>query len=245
MQTGLVSVTFRQLTPEQIVALVKEAGLDGIEWGGDIHCPPGDKEKAQSIAALMAEGGLAAISYGSYYRTGSFEDFEGYIDTARILGTKNIRVWAGKLASDEAGADDWARSVEDTRRICDAAAGHGIDISFEYHANTLTDTQAGTVRLLEEIGRGNCYTYWQPPTGITYEENIRSIRQLADMGKLMNIHVCAPAARSPLSERREEWVRYIGEASPRRPALLLEFVKDNDPDCFLEDAKTLRSLAGV
>ncbi len=39
IKSGLVSITFRQLTCEQIVDLVSKAKLDAIEWGGDIHVP--------------------------------------------------------------------------------------------------------------------------------------------------------------------------------------------------------------
>ncbi len=41
-RAGLVSVTFRQLSPEEIVRVAREAGLTVIEWGGDVHVPPGD-----------------------------------------------------------------------------------------------------------------------------------------------------------------------------------------------------------
>ncbi len=41
IRAGLCSVTFRALPPERIVALAAAAGLDVIEWGGDVHVPPG------------------------------------------------------------------------------------------------------------------------------------------------------------------------------------------------------------
>ena len=44
MKTGLCSVSFRKLTVEEIIAAVKDAGLDGIECGGDVHVPHGDVE---------------------------------------------------------------------------------------------------------------------------------------------------------------------------------------------------------
>ena len=47
IHTGLVSVTFRKLEPAEIVDLVKQAGLQGIEWGGDIHVPHGDIQRAK------------------------------------------------------------------------------------------------------------------------------------------------------------------------------------------------------
>lgn len=46
VKTGLVSVTFRQKSVEEIAALTAEAGLSGVEWGGDVHVPPGDREAA-------------------------------------------------------------------------------------------------------------------------------------------------------------------------------------------------------
>ena len=51
LKTGLVSITFREKSPEEIVGLVVEAGLDGIEWGGDVHVPHGDLAKAREVRA--------------------------------------------------------------------------------------------------------------------------------------------------------------------------------------------------
>jgi len=64
MKTGLCSVSFRKLTVVEIIAAVKAAGLDGIEWGGDVHVPHGDVEKAKQVAKLMEEAGLETLSYG-------------------------------------------------------------------------------------------------------------------------------------------------------------------------------------
>ena len=44
IESGLVSITFRKLTVEKIIELVKEAGLQGIEWGGDVHVPHDNTE---------------------------------------------------------------------------------------------------------------------------------------------------------------------------------------------------------
>jgi len=45
---GLVSVTFRQLTVPEIGELATECGLQAVEWGGDVHVPPGDFAAAHS-----------------------------------------------------------------------------------------------------------------------------------------------------------------------------------------------------
>ena len=67
IQPGLVSVTFRKLTPAEIVALVKQAGLKGIEWGGDLHVPHGDLVRAREVRELTHEGGLGVAACGSGY----------------------------------------------------------------------------------------------------------------------------------------------------------------------------------
>ena len=57
-RTGLVSVTFRKLTPEKIIELVSEAGLNAIEWGGDVHVPHGDLKRAAEVDADLDEWGV-------------------------------------------------------------------------------------------------------------------------------------------------------------------------------------------
>ena len=58
LKTGLVSVTFRDKTPEEIISAVKQCGLDGIEWGGDVHVLPGDVSRAREIRHLTDKPGL-------------------------------------------------------------------------------------------------------------------------------------------------------------------------------------------
>jgi len=51
---GWVSITFRSLTAERIIALVRQAGLSAIEWGGDIHVRHGDTGRAREVRRLTA-----------------------------------------------------------------------------------------------------------------------------------------------------------------------------------------------
>ena len=55
---GLVSISFREERPETILREAADAGLSGIEWGGDVHVPPGDLDTARSVARLTAGAGL-------------------------------------------------------------------------------------------------------------------------------------------------------------------------------------------
>ena len=241
MQTGLVSVTFRGLGFEEIIRLVKEAGLDGIEWAGDTHCLPGDKETAGKIAVMMKENELSTLSYGSYYTLKQETDFNDILDNAVILGTGNIRVWAGVKGSAETDDNERSQLVADAQRIADMADEYGIDISFEYHSHTLTDTLESTVKLLNEINRNNVLTYWQAPGLSDKDDNLRSIKTLIDMKKLKNIHVNEWDGndRVALADVYDKWSEFIKAASPANPALLLEFVKGDTIEQFRDDAQTL------
>ena len=101
-KTGLVSVTFRTLAVERVIELVSQAGLNSIEWGGDIHVPPTNPSWAKEVGKMTRESGLEVSSYGSYYRAGSLSDgqsFESILDAAVALGAPSIRVWAGNQGS--------------------------------------------------------------------------------------------------------------------------------------------------
>jgi sugar phosphate isomerase/epimerase len=242
MRTGLVSVTFRKLPPPEIIKLVKEAGLTGIEWGGDVHCPPEDLEKVKAVSKLTRENGLEVISYGSYYCAGRDENFTAVAAAAVILRTKTIRIWAGHTGSLETDKDTRLIITKDIQRIADEAAEQGLNIAFEYHSRTLTDTLESTLDLLQSAERDNVFTYWQSPEGLTADENVKTIQQLVNAKKLCNLHVQAVpgSERLPLSDGAEAWKRYLSAAAPTNPALLLEFVKNDDPEQFLQDARTLR-----
>lgn len=66
-RAGLVSITFRNKTPREIVALMKRAGLSQVEWGGDVHVKPG-AESAAEVRRMTEGEGLRTSAYGSYYR---------------------------------------------------------------------------------------------------------------------------------------------------------------------------------
>ena len=49
-ELGLVSISFRNLSVDEILAAVKQAGLSCVEWGSDVHAPCMDTEKLEYIA---------------------------------------------------------------------------------------------------------------------------------------------------------------------------------------------------
>ena len=245
MKTGLVSVSFRSLSPNQIIALTVEAGLDSIEWGGDIHVPPGNMENAVQAGECTRAAGLSVACYGSYYRLTAAEPgmAKPVVQTAKALGAPLIRVWAGNLPSADAGKVHRAMIVKNARHLCDLAAQENISVAFEYHGGTLTDDAASAKALLEAVNRENCFTLWQPPVNMSIPDCLSSIRTVGLW--VRNIHVFSwkGGERLPLAEGAEKWKACIDAIRqlPSEHSLMLEFVRGDDPAQLIEDAKTLKN----
>ena len=231
---GLVSVTFRKLTPPEIIALAVQAQTPLLEWGGDIHVPHGDVACAREVGTLTRDAGLTVTAYGSYYRAGSDERevvFARCLDSATALGAPRIRIWAGTCGS--AAADEAVRAgvVADLRRICRLADEAKVEIACEYHGGTLTDTVASASLLLSEVDCPNFRTLWQPLGDAASETRVAEIATLAP--RLANVHVYYwPGGRhTPLNEGASEWQPCLTAlAQIARPiGLLLEFVRDASP----------------
>lgn len=244
---GLVSVTFRKFSPAQVVALTRKAELSGIEWGGDVHVPHGDVERAREVRALTEEAGLKVAAYGSYYRAGGSEanglPFQQVLESAVALGAPTIRVWPGGKGSAGMSAAERGAVVEDLRRIAGLAGRAGISISTEFHDGTLTDTNASAEALLAEVGHANVFTYWQPHNGEATAECVAGLRAVA--GRVSNVHVFhwwpTAAERHPLVDGEARWAEFWRElkALPGERFAMLEFVQGDEEAAFLRDAATL------
>lgn len=248
MKPGLVSVTFRHLQPADIVLMCKKAGLAGIEWGGDIHVPHGDLKTAAAVGELTRSAGLSVEAYGSYYRLASPEgpEFSTVLATAVSLGSPVIRVWAGNCGSADADSALKTHIADDARRCADLAGERKIVIAYEFHSGTLTDTTESAVQLLAATEHPFIKILWQPPHGLSLEECLESLR--AVIPRLQHLHVFHwwpdPSKRLPLEDGRVRWSAYIAELrrQDKSPALLMEFVRDDDPVYLEEDAKVLLDL---
>ena len=246
VRTGLVSVTFRQLTVDEVVRVAADAGLAAIEWGGDVHVPPGDLATARLAREACAEHGLAVAAYGSYLRAGQCdrEEIGTAVRTAVELGAPRIRVWAGSTPTATASVDD---RIEVTRGLAEmAAVAHesDVEIAMEFHRNTLTDDVDSTITLLLDVDAPNLRTYWQPPVDVSDEECLRQVGQL--MPWLSTVHVFSwwPSdTRLPLAAREALWRPVLDRLAvePREVNALLEFVADDSVDQFATDADDLHS----
>jgi sugar phosphate isomerase/epimerase len=245
---GLVSITFRQFTPMEIIGWVCDAGLAAIEWGGDVHCPHGDVSTARTVGEATRAAGLEVTAYGSYYRVGHSEQeglgFDAVLRSALALKSPVIRVWAGTRGSAEADPSYVQWVVLETRRIAALAHDAGVKVALEFHAQTLTDTTDSALRLLESVDHPALRSLWQPGNGWTPAVRRDSLRALAPWLEHVHVfHWTDQNARLPLVDGAGDWPDYLRELAEIRPgaAALLEFVAGDDPGRFLHDAATLKS----
>ena len=248
--SGLCSITFRKLTPQQVVDLSAQAGIDGIEWGGDVHAPHGEVKTADEVRRITEDAGIKVSSYGSYYRVVKSKDegieFASVLDSAIALGAPIIRVWAGGLGSADADQAYRDAVAEETRAICDMAAAEGIQIATEFHAGTLTDTNESALRLLKDVDHPNLTTYWQPVVFESMEWRLDGLRSVLPWLTYLHVFqwegVGKDRKRLELSEGESDWIQYMKLAAEKEGDryCLLEFVKGDEPEQFLKDAGALR-----
>lgn len=244
-KAGLVSISFRKNSPEEILAEMKKAGLRYIEWGSDVHAPVGDPDKVRAIAALQREAGVECCSYGTYFRLGENdpEEIRDYIAAASVLGTNILRLWAGRKSHLNASAEERERLFADTRRVVEIAEELGAVICLECHRNTYTEHLAGTLELLSEIPSAHFGMYWQPNPDVSFEDNLAYLRAIS--ARLVHLHVFhwSATAHLPLAEGVEEWGRYL-EGMTGEHGALLEFMPDNLLSSLSTEAKALFEIVG-
>lgn len=241
---GLCSVSLRSSSWQNVITAASAAGLSAIEWGADVHMPPGDETRARSAALIGRERAISAPSYGSYFRAGSSDARESaaILSTARALGSTRIRVWAGDAASTETSSAHRAAVVRSLQQLADLAALTGIEVGLEFHGGTLTDSTASTLTLLEEVDRPTVRTYWQPPVGVSTGSALAGLAALADHVTAVHVFSWWPGThRVALEERQDLWRGAFDIlATKRRPLdAFLEFFPHDDPSLLEREAHQL------
>jgi 3-dehydroshikimate dehydratase len=250
IQPGLCSVTFRQLTPAQVIRIAADAGLAGIHWGADVHVPAGYSALARELRTRMDDHGLVCPTYGTYYRVGAEGNapFESLLETAELLGARGLRIWAGNQGSAEISAAALLDVRCDLDRILALASGRGLSLLMEFHGGTITDTAESTVALLEDVAHPALRTAWQPDLHHDHDhgQRLRSLELLLPW--LDEVHVFQwlmrgdEIERLPLKDGYGEWPEYLRLATSAPQALwaCLEFVRGDEPANLTTDAATLR-----
>jgi sugar phosphate isomerase/epimerase len=173
------------------------------------------------------------------------EAFADVLASATELGAPVVRVWAGTVGSAQADEVTWASVVDDTRRIADMAQTGGLVVAYEYHPNTLTDTNEAAVRLLAAVDHPGVRSYWQMRDGASFDEHLASLGSVLPW--LTHVHVQASQGgqRTPLFALEQAWVQILAAVAStgHDHTALIEFVRGDSPEQFLADAATLKRVS--
>lgn len=244
-QLGLASVSFRALSPREIITAVRRAGLSCIEWGSDVHAPCTDEAALNEISALCRQEGIRCSSYGTYFRLGTdrTEALLPYIRAAKRLGTDILRVWCGNRSFSEYTKEELPPFLQVCREAAELAAAHRVTLCMECHHHTFTDSPEGALTLMHGVDSPAFRMYWQPNQYCTEEENLRYAKAIAPYTKHLHVFHWDSLHRYPLREGLAQWRRYLSAFSGDR-TLLLEFMPDDLPESLPEEASALRALSG-
>ncbi len=240
---GLCSVSFRNNTPEDIIAACKNAGLSCIEWGSDIHAKCGDTENLKHIISLQEKYGIFCSSYGTYFRLGKDDakELTEYIAAAKILGTEVLRIWCGDRKREDMSEAENRLLLTEAEKAAEIAQKNGVTLCMECHINSYTETLAGTLELMEKAGGKSFGMYWQPNQFVSIDENIRYAKAVSRY--VHNIHVFnwLGNEKYPLCDGTAVWKRYL-DCFDDNKVLLLEFMPDGSIESLGREADALDKI---
>lgn len=171
-RVGLCTIAFKELAINEVIAIAARTGAEAIEvWGQPPHVAyPLDYRQLEATRLEAERNKLDLAVYGSYFRPGKSEVFDGVavdaenqIDAARILGARIIRIWPGNDNPGVVGAKAELSIIDDIRRFADAAANAGIETVLERHNNTLTHGWDAPEKLLDRIAHDHVFLNYQIP----------------------------------------------------------------------------------
>ena len=239
---GLVSISFRSKTVEEVARAAKDAGLEAIEWGGDVHAPHGNISAAKIAREISEKYGLRVAHYGSYYKMGYSDPalFDDVLASARELGAPIIRVWAGLgIHPDTLPSEDYERIVKDARRICDMAGD--IIIATECHSDSITEHYTYAVKFFEDVDRKNLKTFWQPNQHHGFEYDILAAKAL--LPYVVGVHVFNwegdKPEKYPLMQNVEKWRAYMEILKEKDLNYMLEFMPDDRIESLPGESESL------
>lgn len=243
-KTGVVSVSFRALSVDEVIKYTKDAGLSAIEWGSDVHAPYTDLERINYIAKAQKEAGLYCPSYGTYFKLGEHdtEELRGYIAAAKILGTNVLRLWCGKKNFADMTEEERDFIVSESKKAAKIAEELGAVLCMECHNNSFTNNVEGALYLMNAVNSEAFRMYWQPATKHTEEMNIDYATKIAPYTYNVHVYYYEDGVKHPLADGVDSWKKYLA-CFKGCEHLLLEFMPDNRPESLATEAKTLNALA--
>ena len=242
---GLVSVSFRSHTPEEILKAMKHTALQCIEWGSDVHAPCDDLSRLENIAKLQAEYGITCCSYGTYFRLGTtpITELPQYIRAAKILGTSILRLWCGNKSGKDMSVNERTDLLAECRKATKIARHNDVILCMECHRNTFTENPEDAVWLMKAVNSPYFRMYWQPFQWQNIQQNIENARKIAPYTEHIHVFNWQDTQKPPLAGAVTDWQSYL-QCFAKSHTLLLEFMPMGTLEELPAEAESLRQIAG-
>lgn len=163
MKVGVFTVGLPDLTPEEAVREIKDAGYDGVEWrvttvpdgvkgespsfwGNNLCTLEPTEEEARRARRLSEEVGLEVPGLGTYVAVGDLEAADEAMRFAVTAGAPQVRVGAGAL--DGSYEESFAAAREFLGGVEDLAKSHGVKALVEIHHRTICPSASLAHRLV-------------------------------------------------------------------------------------------------
>ena len=242
---GLVSVSFRNLSCEEILTLMKQTELHYVEWGSDVHAKPDDVDTLKAIASMQKDFDIKCSSYGTYFRIGvnKTEEIYDYINAAKILGTDILRLWCSDKSASLFSDEETNALFDECKKLAEIAQKENVILCMECHNNTFTDNAESALSLMKNVNSPNFRMYYQPNQYKTEDENIFYAKTIAPY--TVNIHVFnwKDKDKFPLKDAVDIWRKYLAFFDDDKK-LLLEFMPDGKPETLKTESDALKEIIG-
>jgi len=242
---GLVSVSFRQHSPKEILEAAREAGLSCIEWGSDVHAPCNDLKRLTEIANSQKQYGIVCSSYGTYFRLGEtpIEELEAYIQAAKILGTNILRLWCGVKSGKDMTNEERDALLLACRQATKMADANQVTVCLECHKKTFTENPDDAVWLMQAVNSSHFRMYWQPFQWQNTDQNLENANKIAPYAEHIHVFNWRGEEKLSLAEAFSDWQNYLKQFTKPR-TLLLEFMPNGTVEELAGEARALKSIVG-
>lgn len=268
MRVSLCTITFRHhlISLTEIAEWARTNDFHGIElWGAHArnlaHQPNLDAEwlDQYGLTVPMISDYLPIDTDPETLRRKTIE----LCRLARRWRSRKIRTFAGSRGSRETDADERQRIVERLRDIAVIGAGYGIHLLVETHPETLADTAASTLRLIEEVDHPylainfDTLHVWEAgddPVEVhrrmrphIRHYHLKNIADRADLGVFEPANVYAAAGRrtgmTPLLNGAVDYLRFLPEICGNPLAdVSLEWFGNDCLETLGNDRRAVQSL---
>lgn len=237
---GIVSVTFKTLSIQEVISLAVANELKAIEWSENHHIELNNTAQAALVGQLTCDNGLQVASYGSYFKLGKSSDIIPHLENAKAMKAPYMRIWAYDKPSFEVSIKEYNAIVAEAKDVSNIAQDYGIPLTLEWHRNTLTDTNESGVKLLRDVDSPYFKTFWQPTMALSVEQRVEGIKLVEPYLTNLHVYYWSKDGREELKDGKDYWQQYLKAVDDKNHYALLEFVKNDSVEQFEKDASVLK-----